>query len=232
MGWMSHQLALLSYFHSELEKPNPSIDLEQKILAAKASAEKQIQALLKEQDALKASQAALREEISIATSNFNQLKLDNTKLSDERKELQVFLAKAQEEVAAIHLENSHLSRARDQQTADKAALEAENDKLKGEIQEQAQLISSGAYMAFSSCLKQGKFLNPGIQLMYKGIHPLHGVEGSKLLDYDNDPPTIVDLNDPELEAFDPHAHHSISAAAAEDEEVTPPEARALVNPCP
>jgi hypothetical protein len=135
-------------------------------------------------------------------------------------------------VAAIRLENSHLSRARDQQTADKAALEAENDRLKGEIQEHAQLILGGAYMAFSSCLKQVEFLNPRIQLTYKGIHPLHGVEGGKLLDYDNDPPTIVDLNDLELEAFDPHAHHSISPAAAEDEEVAPLEARAPVNPCP
>jgi hypothetical protein len=94
MGWMSRQLALLSHFHSELEKPNPLIDLEQKLLATKASVEKQIKALIKEQDALKASQAVLREEISTATSNFNQLKLDNTKLSDERKEFQVSLAKA------------------------------------------------------------------------------------------------------------------------------------------
>jgi hypothetical protein len=58
-------------------------------------------------------------------------------------------------------------------------------------------------MAFSSCLKQVEFVNPGVQLTYKGIHPLHGVEGFRLLDYDNDPPTCVDLNDLELEAFDP-----------------------------
>jgi predicted nuclease with TOPRIM domain len=65
------------------------------------------------------------------------LKLENTKLSEERKEVQVACAKAQEEVAALHLENSHLSHTRDQQTADKATLEAENDKLKAEIREQA-----------------------------------------------------------------------------------------------
>jgi hypothetical protein len=52
MGWMSRQLALLSFFHSELEKPNPSTDLEQRLLATKASAEKHIQAITKERDAL------------------------------------------------------------------------------------------------------------------------------------------------------------------------------------
>jgi hypothetical protein len=56
-----------------------------------------------------------------------------------------------------------------------------------------------------------------------GIHPLHGVEGGRLLEYDNDPHTCVDLNDPELEAFDPHAHQSISPASAEDGEVAPTE---------
>jgi chromosome segregation ATPase len=153
MGWMSSQLALLSHFHSELEKPNPLIDLEQKLLATKASTEKQIQAVIKERDSLKASQAVLRKEISTGTSNFNQLKLDNTKISNERKEFQVSLAKAQEEVSAIRLDNSHLSRALDHQTADKAAFEAKNDRLKGKVQEQAQLILGGAYMAFSGCLK-------------------------------------------------------------------------------
>jgi hypothetical protein len=58
-------------------------------------------------------------------------------------------------------------------------------------------------MAFSSFLKQVKFLNPEVQLSYKGIHSLHDIEGGKLLDYDNYPPITVDLNDPEFEAFDP-----------------------------
>ena len=55
MDWMTRQLALLSFFHSELEKPNPSLDLEQRLMATKAYAEKQIHALTKERDALKAS---------------------------------------------------------------------------------------------------------------------------------------------------------------------------------
>jgi hypothetical protein len=55
------------------------------------------------------------------------------------------------------------------------------------------------------------------------VHPLHGIEGGKLLDYDNNPPTCVDLNDPELEAFDPHAHYSLSPMSPEDDEVVPAE---------
>jgi chromosome segregation ATPase len=109
LGWMSRQLALLSHFHSELEKPNPSVTLEQRLLATKASAEKQIQVLVKERDALKASQAALHKEVSMATTNFNQLKLENHKLFEERKEVQVAFAKAWEELAALRLENTHLS---------------------------------------------------------------------------------------------------------------------------
>jgi hypothetical protein len=70
-------------------------------------------------------------------------------------------------------------------------------------------------MAFSSCLKQVEFLNPEMQLTYKGVHPLHGVEDGKLLDYDNDPLTCLDLNDPEMEAFDLHAHQAIPPELAE-----------------
>jgi hypothetical protein len=62
---------LLSFFHGELEKPNPSIDLEQQLLATKVSAEKQIQSRTKEWYALRSFQAALCDEISTATSNFN-----------------------------------------------------------------------------------------------------------------------------------------------------------------
>jgi hypothetical protein len=79
-------------------------------------------------------------------------------------------------------------------------------------------------MAFFNCLKQVEFLNPGVQLTYKGTHPLHGVENGKLLDYENDPPTSVDLNDPELEAFHPHGHQSISLAPAEGGEAVSTEA--------
>jgi hypothetical protein len=71
LGWMTRQLALLSFFHGELEKPNPSINLEQQLLATKTSAKKQIQSRTKEQDALRSFQATLRDEISTATSNFN-----------------------------------------------------------------------------------------------------------------------------------------------------------------
>jgi hypothetical protein len=78
-------------------------------------------------------------------------------------------------------------------------------------------------MAFSSCLKQVEFLNPGVQLNFKGVHPLHGVEGDQLLDYDNDPPTQVNLDDPELEAFDPHADYSMSPPAAKDADAAPAE---------
>jgi hypothetical protein len=42
-----------------------------------------------------------------------------------------------------------------------------------------------------------------------------------LLDYDNDPPSCVDLNDPELENFDPHADYSLSPTSTEDEEAAP-----------
>jgi predicted nucleic acid-binding Zn-ribbon protein len=78
---------LLKYFHEELEKPNPTADLEQKLLATKATAEKQIQALIRERDTLKASQTDLRAEISTAASIFDQLKLENVKLSEEKKEI-------------------------------------------------------------------------------------------------------------------------------------------------
>jgi hypothetical protein len=84
-------------------------------------------------------------------------------------------------------------------------------------------------MAFASCLKQVKFLNPGEQLTFKGIHPLPGVEGGKLLDYDKDPPTSVDLNDLELEAFDPHVDYSLSPTPAEDAEAAPTESPSLTE---
>jgi hypothetical protein len=73
-------------------------------------------------------------------------------------------------------------------------------------------------MAFSNCQKQVEFLNLGMQLSYKGVHPLHEVEGGKLLDYDNDPPTCVDLNDPKLEAFDPHVPQSVPPELVEAQE--------------
>jgi predicted nuclease with TOPRIM domain len=100
------------------------------------------------------------------------LKLENIKLSEEKKEIQVAFSKAQEEVTSLRGENSLLSRVRDQLTVDKASLESDNDKLKSEVRDQGRLISNGAYMAFSSCLKQVEFLNPGVQqLNFKGyIH--------------------------------------------------------------
>jgi hypothetical protein len=58
--------------------------------------------------------------------------LENTNILEENKEVQVAFTKAWEEVAALRLENSHLSRTRDKKTADKATLEAENDRLKSE----------------------------------------------------------------------------------------------------
>jgi hypothetical protein len=50
LGWMICQSALLSFFHDELEKPNPTANLEKKLQATKASAEKQIQSLTHERD--------------------------------------------------------------------------------------------------------------------------------------------------------------------------------------
>ena len=81
------------------------------------------------------------------------------------------------------------------------------------------MISAGGYMAFASCLKQVEYLNPGISLSFTGVHPLHGVEGGKLVDYDHDPPSEVDLNGPELEAFDPHADYAMSPTPVADENV-------------
>jgi hypothetical protein len=52
---MSHQSALLKFFHEELEEPNLAANLEHKLLATQAAAEKQIQALTRERDMLKAS---------------------------------------------------------------------------------------------------------------------------------------------------------------------------------
>jgi hypothetical protein len=223
LGWMSRQSALLKFFHEELERPNPMADLEQKLQDTKATTKKQIHALPKERDTLKASQAELRAEISTTASNFDQLKSENAKLSEEKKQIQVALSIAQEEATSLKEENNLLARVKDQLSADKSLLEADNYKLKTEIDEKSRLISNGAYMAFASCLKQVEFVNPGIQLTFKGVHPLHGVEGGQLLDYDNNPPTRVDLNDPELEAFDPQADYSMSPAVGEDENVAPAE---------
>jgi chromosome segregation ATPase len=113
LGWMSRQSALLKFFHDELEKPNPAADLEQKLQATKAAAEKQIQALTKEQDTLKTSQSELRTEVSTVASNFDQLKLENAKLSEEKKELQVAFSHAQEEVTALCEEAKLLACVRD-----------------------------------------------------------------------------------------------------------------------
>jgi hypothetical protein len=41
------------------------------------------------------------------------------------------------------------------------------------------------------------------------------------LHYGKDPPTSVDLNNLELEAFDPHANYSLSPTPAEDAEAAP-----------
>jgi predicted nuclease with TOPRIM domain len=86
-------------------------------------------------------------------SNFDQLKSENTKLSEEKKEIQVALSKAQEEATSLRGENNLLSRVRDQLTVDKVSLETDNDKLRTEINEQSRLISNGAFMAFASCRK-------------------------------------------------------------------------------
>ena len=93
--------------------------------------------------------------------------------------------------------------------------------MKAKVDAQSRLIANGGYMAFASCLKQVQFSNPGVQLTFKGVHPLHGVEGGQLLDYDNDPPTQVNLDDPELEAFDPHTDYS--TPTAEDGDAAPAE---------
>jgi hypothetical protein len=111
-----------------------------------------------------------------------------------------------------------------------AVMESENRKLRSEIRQNEQLISNGAFMAFSSCLKQVEFLNPRVQLTYKGVHPLHGIGDGKLYHYDNDPPTCVDLNDPELEAFDRLADQAISSELTETEEAAP--ADILISPHP
>jgi chromosome segregation ATPase len=127
LGWMSRQSALLKYFHEELERPKIVADLEKKLQATKAVAEKQIQALTKERDILKASQSELRVEVSTASSNFEQLKLENAKFSKEKKEIQVAFSKAQEEATSLRGENGLLSHLKDQLTTDKASLETEND---------------------------------------------------------------------------------------------------------
>jgi hypothetical protein len=91
---MSRQSALLKFFHEELEKPNPAADLEQKHQDTKVAAEKQIKALTREQDALKASQSKLRAEVSTTASYFYQFAF----------------SKAKEEVTSLRGENSLLSR--------------------------------------------------------------------------------------------------------------------------
>jgi chromosome segregation ATPase len=114
LGWMSRQSALLKHFHEELERLNPVADLEKKLQATKVAAKKQIQALVKERDILKASQAGLRTEIATAASNFNQLKLENSELSEEKKEMQVSLTKAEERATSLSEEAKLLSRVCDQ----------------------------------------------------------------------------------------------------------------------
>jgi hypothetical protein len=101
-------------------------------------------------------------------------------------------------------------------------LELSTDKLKAEVREQSRVISVGGYIAFASCLKQVEYLNPRVSLSFTGVHPLHGVEGGKLVDYDHDPPSEVDLNDPELEAFDPHDDYAMSPTRC-SEDVAPTE---------
>jgi chromosome segregation ATPase len=110
---MSHQSALLKHFHEELERPSPVADLEKKLQVTRAAAEKQIQALSKERDILKASQSELKTEIAAAASEFHQLTLKSAKLSDEKKGAQVALSKAQEEVTSLRGEKGLLSRLRD-----------------------------------------------------------------------------------------------------------------------
>jgi hypothetical protein len=151
------------------------------------------------------------------------LNFENAKFSEEKKEMQVALSKTQEQVTSLTEETKLLSRVRDQLLTDKAALEVANDKQKAEFREQSHVMSNGGYMAFASCLKQVEFLNPGVPLSFKGVHPLHGVERGQLVDYDHDPPTQVDLNDPKLEAFDPHADYAMSPTPAEDGDVAPTE---------
>jgi predicted nuclease with TOPRIM domain len=62
--------------------------------------------------------------------------LENAKISEEKKEIQVAFSKAQEKVTSLHGENSHLSRIRDQLTTDKVTLGADSDKLNSEMREQ------------------------------------------------------------------------------------------------
>jgi multidrug resistance efflux pump len=82
---MSRQSALLKHFHEELDRPNPVADLEKKLQVTKAAAEKQIQALSRERDLLKASQVELKTEIAAAASQFDQLKLEEGSTSLSRQ---------------------------------------------------------------------------------------------------------------------------------------------------
>jgi chromosome segregation ATPase len=107
---MSRQSALLKHFHEELERPSPVADLEKKLQVTKAAAEKQIQALSRERDLLKASPVELKNEIAAAASQFDQLKLESVKLFDEKKEAQVSLANALEQVASLSKEAKLLFR--------------------------------------------------------------------------------------------------------------------------
>jgi cell division protein FtsB len=74
----------------------------------------------------------------------------------------VALTKAKEGVAIVHGENDILTLSRDQFATEKATLEAKNKQLHAEMHQKERLISNGGYMAFSSCLKQVEFLNPGV----------------------------------------------------------------------
>jgi hypothetical protein len=225
---MSRQSAFLKFFHDELEKSSATADHNRKFQAFKASSEKQInsleklvQALTKERDELRTTKSALSSELATTASNFDLIKVNNAKLAYEKKDLQLNLSKAKGEVTALHGEYDLITISRDQLAFEKATLEAKNKKLREEMHQKELLISNGAYMAFSTCLKQVEFLNPGVQLTYKGVHPLHEVVNGKLLDYANDPLICVDLNDLELESFDPHAPQAIPPELAEIEEAPP-----------
>jgi hypothetical protein len=124
---------------------------------------------------------------------------------EAKKDLQLALNKAKEEVGTLHRENDILTLSCDQLAIDNATLELENQMLRRELHKKELLISNRAYMAFSSYLKQVEYWNLGVHLTYKGVNPLHDVVDGKLLDYNNDPPTCVDLNDPELEAYEFYA---------------------------
>jgi predicted nuclease with TOPRIM domain len=62
--------------------------------------------------------------VATTTSKFDQLKLENSRLAEEKKDAQAALSKAKEEVTALHGENNILTLSRDQLASEKTALEA------------------------------------------------------------------------------------------------------------